>query len=117
MVQDHSVWQPGTWVELLQVIVNILAKLMSRSSILPKGKLADTQSHVSQLQQAFHAFQPKGSLAGENILSSSLSKLARYILAVANLPQCHTLVLYPTHGSLLTDKIHIIPIFNSNACC
>ena len=79
LTQGSSVWQPSTWVELLQIVVSFLTKLVSRSSILSDQKLTDTRSHIVQLQQAFHAFQGSGSFSGENALNNSLDKLDRYV--------------------------------------
>ena len=79
VIQVTSVWQPSTWVELVQIVVSFLAKLMSRSGILSEEKLGDMRSHITQLQQAFQAFQSRGSSPGDNRLHNSLNKLERCV--------------------------------------
>ena len=76
-LQDASVWQPRTWVEMMQIVVSFLMQLMSRSSGSSAEKLGHMQCHITELQQAYRMFTIRGSVAGESTLSSSLSRLSR----------------------------------------
>ena len=79
IVQDYSSWQPSSWVAMMQSIGTFCAHLVSRSGTLPKSRLSNMQAHISQLKEAFAAFQTnsKEQVSGEQVLNNSLSKLDR----------------------------------------
>ncbi|DBB11483.1 TPA: hypothetical protein ACH3X3_006891 [Trebouxia sp. C0006] len=76
---DASVWQPRTWVQMMQIVVSVLMQLMSRSSGSSEEKLSHMQRHITVLQQAYTMFTSRGSVSGESVLSSSLSRLSRLV--------------------------------------
>ena len=63
----------------MQSVVSFLVQLMSRSNTrtFSEEMLRNIRSHCTELQQAFLAFQSRGSTPGDTVLSNNLGKLDR----------------------------------------
>jgi hypothetical protein len=65
-------WQPETWVQMLQPIVNFLNQVVQRLGCNTEDQLQQMQQSVASLQQTAQAFKEHGACAGDYVWLSSL---------------------------------------------
>ncbi len=70
-------WQPETWVQLLQPIVNFLNQVVQRLGCNTEHQLQQMQQSVASLQQAAQAFKEHGACAGDYGVMNNLGNLDR----------------------------------------
>lgn len=77
--QDIDMWQPETWVQLLQPIVNFVNQVVQRFGCNTQEQLLQMQQHVAKLQQAVENFRKLDRCSGDNSIVNNLCNLERQV--------------------------------------
>ena len=70
-------WQPETWVQMLQPIVNFLNQVVQRLGCNTEDQLQQMQQSIASLQQTAQAFKGHGACAGDYGVVNNLGNLDR----------------------------------------
>jgi len=93
-------WQPETWVQLLQPIVNFLNQVVQRLGCHTEHQLQQMQQSVASLQQTAQAFKEHGACAGDYSVMNNLGNLDRQAVSC-----CFTLAKQIAITSILHTSI------------
>ena len=80
-------WQPETWVQMLQPIVNFLNQVVQRLGCNTEDQLQQMQQSIASLQQTAQAFKEHGACAGDYSVLNNLGNLDRQADLVGSLWQ------------------------------
>lgn len=70
-------WQPETWVQLLQPVVNFINQVVQRFGCNTQEQLLQMQQSVASLNVAATIFKQSGRCSGDNSMLNNLSNLDR----------------------------------------
>ena len=74
---NREIWQPETWVQLVQPIVNFVNQIVQRFGCNTQEQLSEMQQSVASLNEAASRFKQSGRCSGDNSLMNNLNNLDR----------------------------------------
>ena len=91
-------WQPETWVQLLQPIVNFLNQVVQRLGCNTEDQLQQMQQSIASLQQTAQAFKKHGACAGDYGVLNNLGNLDRQADLIIHSGEANGHHKHPSHS-------------------